>query len=369
MVHFKRFPLFAAAMLIAGCTTESNPSDDRMAGGYPAAMPAKQEKTVKKNAESAERFSYSGDQKPSAVSETVIKVENSVSELKQTVAQSREAFRTLKDQTAERASRYYELVSRVNARLQIGTTPGNPDLTEMWKQASAAQTEMGDKIQEMKILSSDVNKLSSQITALNTNIDKTFSVPGASESDHERLKMLQDETALIAISQKRLAREIVDQIARQQQAFKNESTQISSLAVGIRNGKPYNPEMTAADTMFAAQAPAAPMIMEDAEDEVIPEAQINGRRPLMVIRFEREKVAYERPLYQAIKAALAKRPSTGFELVAVTPAKAKDENKALKRVQAVHDSLISMGLPESRISVSKMRAASAKTTEVRLFLK
>lgn len=366
MLHFKRLSFLAAAALIAGCATESNRSD---AGDNKAAVPVKQEKTVRKNDESTARYGYAGDQKPSAVSETVIKVENSVVELKQTVAQSRDSFRTLKNQAAERAARYYEMVSRINARLQIGTTPGNPELTEMWKQASAAQTEMGDKIQEMKILGSDVNKLSTQIASLNANIDKTFAVPGASESDHERLKSLQDETALIAVSQKRLAREIADQIARQQQAFKNESTQISSLAIGIRNGQPYSPEMTANDAMITAAAPA-PMIMEDAEDEQpVPEAQINGRRPLMVIRFEREKVAYERPLYQAVKAALAKRPSTGFELVAVTPAKSRDETKALKKLQAVRDSLISMGLPENRIFVSKMKAASAKMTEVRLFLK
>lgn len=367
MVHFKRISFFAAAALIAGCTTESGPSDERI-GGY-GSVPMRQEKIVKRNAEQPERYAYSGDQKPSAVSETVIKVENSVVELKQTVAQSRDAFRTLKEQTAERASRYYELVSRINARLQIGTTPGNPELTEMWKQASSAQTEMGDKVQEMKILSSDVNKLSSQIVALNTNIDKTFSVPGASESDHERLKMLQDETSLIAISQKRLAREIIDQIARQQQAFKNESTQISSLAVGIRNGKPYNPEMSAPDTMFGATPAPAPVIMDEAEEEVIPETQLNGRRPLMAINFKNEKVAYKSTLYQAVKAALSKRPSTSFELVAVTPAKARDENKALEKVQAVHATLLSMGVPESRVSLSKMKAASVKAVEVWLLLK
>ena len=102
----------------------------------------------------------------------------------------------------------------------------------------------------------------------------------------------------------------------------------------------------------------------------LPEANLAGRRPLMVIRFNKKNVAYEQALYKAVKAALDKRPNTVFEVVAVSPANAKSgEFEAAKNADAVRNSLTAMGLPDSRIYSSKTKNASIQTTEVHLYLK
>ena len=377
MVMLKRFSLLVALLPAFGCaTSDKNAADDYFADDYALAAPAEKAKPaerVKPRAEKPapaaeptvgqdDRFGYStSESKTSAVSETVSKVESSVAELKQALRQNKETFKNLKEQSAEKAARYYEIAAHINARLQIGTTPGNPELTEMWKQASAALTEMGDKVQEMKILSGEVNKQSAQINALLGNIAKTFTVPGALESDHERLKDLEDETNLTLIGQNRLASELTAQVDRQMQAFKNESAQVAALAVAIRNGKPYGAEAAAPVSLSrpTAEEPAS----------AVPTAKIAGRRPLMTIRFDRADVAYEQPLYRAVKAALDKRPNTDFELVAVSSAKAGNEAEALEKVQTVRDTLTAMGLPDDRIVVSKTISAAAKSAEVQLFLK
>lgn len=384
MVDLKRFSLLVALLPAFGCATGSDKTvaDDYYADDYALAAPAERaassdrakiraDKTVpaaEASDNTADRFGYTAsEQKTSAVSETVSKVESSVAELNQALRQNKETFKNLKAQSAEKAAKYYEIVAHINARLQIGTTPGNPELTEMWKQASAALTEMGDKVQEMKILNGEVNKQNAQINALLGNIAKTFTVPGALESDHERLKDLEDETNLTLIAQKRLASELSAQVDRQMQAFKNESALVAALANGIRSGKPYGAE-AAAPVSLNSPASLQPSL-SDEDDDNVPTAKIDGRRPLMTIRFDRANVAYEQPLYRAVKAALDKRPNTDFELVAVSSAKKGNVADALKKVDAVRDTLLAMGLPADRVYVSKTTDMKAKTAEVRLFLK
>lgn len=384
MVDLKKFSLLVALLPAFGCATGSDKTvaDDYYADDYALAAPAERaassdrakirtDKTVpaaEASDNTADRFGYTAsEQKTSAVSETVSKVESSVAELNQALRQNKETFKNLKAQSAEKAAKYYEIVAHINARLQIGTTPGNPELTEMWKQASAALTEMGDKVQEMKILNGEVNKQNAQINALLGNIAKTFTVPGALESDHERLKDLEDETNLTLIAQKRLTSELSAQVDRQMQAFKNESALVAALANGIRSGKPYGAE-AAAPVSLNSPASLQPSLSDENDDDV-PTAKIDGRRPLMTIRFDRANVAHEQPLYRAVKAALDKRPNTDFELVAVSSAKKGNVADALKKADAVRDTLLAMGLPADRVYVSKTTDMKAKTAEVRLFLK
>ena len=384
MIDLKRFSLLVALLPAFGCATGSDKTaaDDYYADDYALAAPAERAAAPVERAktgadkpapaaemsnDAADRFNYaSTEQKTSAVSETVSKVESSVAELNQVLRQHKETFKNLKAQSAEKAAKYYEIVAHINARLQIGTTPANPELTEMWKQASAALTEMGDKVQEMKILSGEVNKQNAQINALLGNIAKTFSVPGALESDHERLKDLEDETNQTLIAQKRLTSELSAQVDRQMQAFKNESALVAALANGVRAGKPYGAEVAAPVSL---NSPASLQMSAEDEDNDVPNAKIDGRRPLMTIRFDRANVAYEQPLYRAVKAALDKRPNTDFELVAVSSAKKGNAADALKKADAVRDTLLAMGLPEDRVYVSKTADMKTKTEEVRLFLK
>ncbi len=384
MIDLKRFSLLVALLPAFGCATGSDKTaaDDYYADDYALAAPAERAAAPVERAktgadkpapaaemsnDAADRFNYaSTEQKTSAVSETVSKVESSVAELNQVLRQHKETFKNLKAQSAEKAAKYYEIVAHINARLQIGTTPANPELTEMWKQASAALTEMGDKVQEMKILSGEVNKQNAQINALLGNIAKTFSVPGALESDHERLKDLEDETNQTLIAQKRLTSELSAQVDRQMQAFKNESALVAALANGVRAGKPYGAEVAAPVSL---NSPASLQMSAEDEDNDVPNAKIDGRRPLMTIRFDRANVAYEQPLYRAVKAALDKRPNTDFELVAVSSAKKGNAADALKKADAVRDTLLAMGLPEDRVYVSKTADMKTKTEEVRLFLR
>lgn len=260
----------------------------------------------------------------------------------------------MKNKNAEESRQYYEYVARIHARLQIGTTPGNPELTEMWKQASALLTGSDKNMSETAKLSSEIIRTKNELNSLLDTIGETFLIPGAMEIDHENLKALEDQANQTVVSLNRLSSDVSAQIARQQQYFSTESQNINMLGTDIQNGSTMN-----ARPQAAVSVPAAPALLSAAA--YLPDADLAGRRPLMVIRFNKKNVAYEQSLYKAVKAALDKRPNTNFEIVAVSPANAKSgETEAAKNADAVRNSLISMGLPETAFILRKQKALPFK---------
>lgn len=378
MSILKRLSLAAALLTFAGCASSSDPySDDYFADDFamqsseseqtkPAAKKAEEKtaETPRAKTEKPQDSTYTANtQIVSEVSKKVAAIETKLQQIQENIRKNTEVFRELKNKNAEESRQYYEYIARIHARLQIGTTPGNPELTEMWKQASALLTGSDKNMSETAKLSSEIIRTKNELNSLLDTIGETFLIPGAMEIDHENLKALEDQANQTVVSLNRLSSDVSAQIARQQQYFSTESQNINMLGTDIQSGSMVN-----ARPQAAVSVPAAPALLSAAA--YLPDADLNGRRPLMVIRFNKKNVAYEQSLYKAVKAALDKRPNTNFEIVAVSPSNAKSgETEAAKNADAVRNSLISMGLPESRIYSSKTKSASIQTTEVHLYLK
>ena len=378
MSILKRLSLAAALLTFAGCASSSDPySDDYFADDFAmqSSEAGQTKPAAKKTEEKAAETPRAKTVKPqdsaytantqivSEVSKKVAAIETKLQQIQENIRKNTEVFRELKNKNAEESRQYYEYVARIHARLQIGTTPGNPELTEMWKQASALLTGSDKNMSETAKLSSEIIRTKNELNSLLDTIGETFLIPGAMEIDHENLKALEDQANQTVVSLNRLSSDVSAQIARQQQYFSTESQNINMLGTDIQNGSTMN-----ARPQAAVSVPAAPALLSAAA--YLPDADLAGRRPLMVIRFNKKNVAYEQSLYKAVKAALDKRPNTNFEIVAVSPANAKSgETEAAKHADAVRNSLISMGLPENRIYSSKTKSASIQTTEVHLYLK
>ena len=378
MSILKRLSLAAALLTFAGCASSSDPySDDYFADDFAmqSSEAGQTKPAAKKTEEKAAETPRAKTVKPqdsaytantqivSEVSKKVAAIETKLQQIQENIRKNTEVFRELKNKNAEESRQYYEYVARIHARLQIGTTPGNPELTEMWKQASALLTGSDKNMSETAKLSSEIIRTKNELNSLLDTIGETFLIPGAMEIDHENLKALEDQANQTVVSLNRLSSDVSAQIARQQQYFSTESQNINMLGTDIQNGSAMN-----ARPQAAVSVPAAPALLSAAAYR--PDADLAGRRPLMVIRFNKKNVAYEQSLYKAVKAALDKRPNTNFEIVAVSPVNAKSgETEAAKNADAVRNSLISMGLPENRIYSSKTKSASIQTTEVHLYLK
>lgn len=96
--------------------------------------------------------------------------------------------------------------------------------------------------------------------------------------------------------------------------------------------------------------------------------------PLVVIRFNQQRVRYSKQLYTAISRAVSIKPSVSFELVSYIPAtnskdqNIKHQNKASSEVAGIMKTLTSMGIPKNRIKVSKQPDDGIKFHESHLYV-
>jgi hypothetical protein len=120
------------------------------------------------------------------------------------------------------------------------------------------------------------------------------------------------------------------------------------------------------------QAQAFSLFSHDKSDEVM--IQPEGK-PLMVIRFNQRNVRYERQLYGALEKAVAIKPGILFDVIATSPeATSGSDPDALKEAASanghrVMNSLISMGVPKSRIHYAELTDPTTRFSEVRIYVK
>ena len=367
MSILKRLSLTAAILTFAGCAMSSGQSNDTYYEDDFTLKTPKSGVAVPERTDNDRAAEFASNTPiVSEVSKKIAAIETKLRQIQKNIKKASESFHDLKNKSAGEADHYYEYVARIRARLQNGTTPGNPELTEMWKQASALLAGSDKNMSETAKLSSEMVRAKNELDSLLETIRETFSVPGAMEIDHENLKQLEDESNQTIVSLKRLSSEISLQISRQQRYFSTESQNVNALSTEIQAGRVSNGN--ASQQTLPPAKPAKPAYIPSAID--LPEADLSGRRPLMVIRFNKRDMDYEQSLYKAVKAALDKRPSTRFEVVAVSPADTKSGAfEAAKNAEAVRESLLAMGLPASRIISSQANKPAIKTTEVHLYLK
>ena len=73
--------------------------------------------------------------------------------------------------TAETIARdYYALIAGMNAKLQSGTTPGNPDLVESWDAAQVALNALGETSSEFAALGNDLSDTAARAAVIQDNI-------------------------------------------------------------------------------------------------------------------------------------------------------------------------------------------------------
>lgn len=99
------------------------------------------------------------------------------------------------------------------------------------------------------------------------------------------------------------------------------------------------------------------------------------RRPLVRIRYDRPAVDYADALREAVDIALARLPDAGFDVVAVAPAgaggepSAEDSGAAKLHAEEVMATLLDMGLPATRLTLSSAVSDGASVNEVHLYIR
>lgn len=263
------------------------------------------------------------------------------------------------------SQRYHGTIAAVVTRLQVGTTPGNPILVQQFNSAQSDLTQLRVDIAEMNKLAGSVAGDSTMSAFLAESARATRGLSGAVDEDHRQLAILEDEVDRTVVLIDRLLKEVSSDVRRQTNYVAGEIANLNVVGAAINAGEMYGTSLN----QIALNRSGVNQVAAGQPTDV------TGRRPLVVIRFDRNDVSYQQALYSAVSRVLERRPDATFDLVAVAPTvggparEALNANKARRHAEGVLRSLVEMGLPPARVAVSARTMADAKTNEVHLYMR
>jgi len=298
------------------------------------------------------------------VGKKVVELREELVRLQDAVGTHNTQLQNLRTRVVVDSQRYHGTTAAINARLQVGTTPGNPILVQQFNAAQADLDRLAGDITEMNNLATTVAGDSTMSSFLSESARAAFSISGAVDEDHRQLAILEDEVNRTVVLIDRLLKEVTDDVRRQTNYVATERANLNLLSAGIKSGEIFGADLT--NRALAASGNRYGNVGA---------LNTGSRRPLVVIRFDRANVPYQQALYNAVSKVLERRPDAVFDLVAVAPSAggparvALNSNKARRSAESVLRSLIEMGLPPTRVAVSARTSGQARTNEVHLYLR
>jgi len=296
----------------------------------------------------------------------VMALRNDLQGLQATLARQNQALQQIRLETVQDSQRYHGTVAAINARLQVGTTPGNPILTQQWNGAQGELDRISEDVLKMNRLANEVTSSSTMAGFLLDSVRAARSLSGAVDEDHRQLRILEDETNRTVVMVERLLGELTNDAVRQQQYVASEKQSLNTLALGIKNGALFPGGLSSRLSVGFDSQPVAQTA------RALPQSE----QPLVTIRFDRPNVNYEPALYAAVKSALDRRPSATFDVIAVSPAGGSPAQQSLaagnarRNAETVLRSLTEMNMPASRVRVSSATSPAASANgEVQVFVR
>lgn len=310
-------------------------------------------------------ITVNGDSTGTAVGHRVAALQRELLKLRQDVSGQAARFQTLRQRVVQDSEQYHGLVAAITARLQIGTTPGNPIVEHQWGKAQTALDRLAADTASLGSLGNEVAGTSSNASYILQAVRSAFGISGAVDLDHQRLVELHDATEETQIGVNRLTRDVNTVVSRQSAYVGAERVNLAHLSTAIRNGQLYG----ASVSPFGASAVAAmPYALPQS-------SSLAGRQALMIIHFSRPGVRYQHELYNVMNAALKRRPQAKFDLVAVAMGRgsaaqiATHQSRARAHVDKVFRSLVGMGLPADRMTLSATTSRAVPSDEVRIYVR
>ncbi len=300
------------------------------------------------------------------VGQKVISFRNELTQLQNAIRTNNSELQKIRTAVISNASQYHKTVGAIEAKLQVGTTPGNP---QMYALLQSAQ----NNVQQMNVNSNALQQLSARVTSdasvvnnLLDSIRATFSISGAVDEDHRQLRILQNETNQTAILINSLLNEVNSDVSRQIQYNETASSNIVQLDSAIKRGSygVSNVPLSAPMPVITSASRTAPASF-NADNTAV------AGKPLFVAKFNKGNVNYKDGLRRAVNAAKAKKANVVFEVVAVTPISGGTSARSNAQNQAttIFQEIVNMGVNAERVSLSSRTNAEASSPEVQIFVR
>lgn len=305
-------------------------------------------------------------------------------------------FSVLRASGAAGAVQYHSTVAAITARLQNGTTRGNPILLRQWEEADASLGEVTQSLNHLNSLQTAIDADASLASYMLESIQAAFQLSGAVDEDHDQLKLLRDEVSRLVVQLDYLRNQTTNDIERQSNYLTTERSNVQALAFAISRGELLGNSLAnrpvivtptpvaAMPTSYTAGSSVAPAPL--ASPSIPVDGGISTRNPnvgvapsvgrlLVLIRYNQPNVEYEQQLSQAVGTALEHHPDAEFSVIAVSPSSgdpaelAKSQQEANSNAEAVKRSLVQMGLAPSRIMMANTQVENAQTAEVHVYIR
>lgn len=377
--------LIIAAVLLGGCSVSSDSIWPSFSGRDPKPPPPETVQIPPSQAERAAVGSPAASAPPTLpttpsaasleptgtfVGEKVTSLRSELERLKVALNRHNANLQQIRVAITQNAQRYHGTVAAITARLQLGTTPGNPILVGQWNVAQSELDRVSGDIGTLNTLANSIAADSSLAAYVLESARAAYSLTGAIDEDHRQLALLEDDTNRTVVLIDRLLSEVNEDVARQTAYVANERGNLTTLSAAIKNG-----ELQGSSLLARAYSASAPPISFSTSSTPRSGFTSGGRSPLVVIRFDRPDVPYERALYTALSKALEARPGANFDLVAVAAGGAGSSDIALNQSRVkgfandVLKALVDMGLPANRVSLAATTSPSITTNEVHLYVR
>ncbi len=274
-------------------------------------------------------------------------------------------LKRIKDSILQNTTQYNDSISQIETKLQIGTTPGNPNMYLALQQAQS-------KVQSMSVMANTLDTLSAKIANnkasakyLLDSINSAFGISGAVDADHVNLRNLQGQTEQVLVGISNLGKEVNKNIAYQQQYLSNSRAQINRLNSAIQVGN-----------MQEASATTSPVVASNIAPANEPAALFTGKRtsnvtmrgkPVFSINASNEDIDYADGLKIAIDSALERKPSTIFEVVAIS--NSSSSRKAQNFANKIFQEIVTMGVNANNVNIGAQNSENASAASIAIYAK
>ena len=287
------------------------------------------------------------------VGQKVVMFRSELNQLQHSISNNNAQLQQIRASVVNNALQYHKAIGMIEAKLQVGTTPGNPQMFSMLEGAQ-------NNIQVMNGNANTLTQLAAKVAADSANTDylvnairAAYTISGAVDEDHRQLHILENEAGQTSILMNSLLNEINNDISRQKQYINTASDTIVHLSSAIKvgsygvNNVPLNNQVSANNFGVTSS--------------------VSSGSPLFAVKFNKAGINYKDGLKQAVSNALSKKPSVIFEVVAVSPANGSGAIAKNNATQIFQD-MVDMGVSPANINLSA-KTGTGTNSEVQIFVR
>ncbi len=287
---------------------------------------------------------------------------NELAGLSGLIDSQRAELRALADGVAESATLYAAAAEAVDQRWGEGAPPDDPLLISQWRSAQSALRAVASAYStRLRELSARVAENRGMAAYLSESTRAARSVRDALGVDGGEISGVESGVTRVVGENDRLLADVSEILGRY-------AAYVDGAQAGFRDGATARMTDAAPEPDAAAPPPALAAVAPPVPAPPPPPAA-SGRAPaLLTIRFDNGAPDYEDALYEAVSAALARRPGARFEILAASPPGGAAE-AAGRNAERVLASLLAMNMPAERIDLAFATAPEAAAPEVRLYIK